>query len=160
MHSGWNSWINDYKTSVIYRYVRLRHNSSSNCQLAELQFTGQIYSTLAISTTSNNPCPVKVVIYQNTITVPGAVVNYSPTATSNVDAITPAYGPTAGGTSINIKGRNFGTTISVTIDGVACAITSHNTTNIICTTGLRTSPPGDGNSFIVISDSNKVIISC
>ena len=34
VHSGWNTWTNNYQTSVIYRYVRLRHNSLSNCQIA------------------------------------------------------------------------------------------------------------------------------
>jgi len=115
---------------------------------------------LPVSITANNPCPVKLVLYQNTITVSGAVINYSPTATSNVQAITPAFGPTAGGTAISIVGNNFGTVVTVTIDGVTCVVSAKNSTNINCTTGIRTSPPSNGNSFVVISDSNRVIVSC
>ena len=99
-------------------------------------------------------------MYQNTIAVSGGVINYSPAATSNILSITPSFGPTSGGTSINIKGNNFGTAITVTIDDIPCVISAQNATNIVCTTGTRANPPSDGNTFVVLSDSNKVILSC
>jgi len=146
VHSGWNIWFNDFSTNSIYRYVRFRHNSTSRCQIAELQFTGQISSTLAVDLTKNTTCPVKIIMYNQTVTVTGTI-NYSPTVTSTVTSITPKFGPTAGGTSINIQGNNFGTSVSVSIDGINCIISSSNSTNIVCTTGIRTTPPTEGNTF-------------
>lgn len=160
VHSGWNTWFNDGSSSVVYRYVRVRHNNASRCQIAELQVIGQIYSTLSVDPMTVTTCPVKLIIYNQTITVTGAAIKYSPTATSTVSSVTPKFGPTAGNTSITIQGNDFGTTVSVSIDGIPCIVSNNNETTIICTTGIRVKPPSDGNTFVILSDSNIAIVSC
>jgi hypothetical protein len=57
----------------------------------------------------------------------------------SVAAISPASGPTTGGTVITIMGSNFGTFGSVTLGGSACAIGEWTQSGIICT-----NPPGQG----------------
>jgi hypothetical protein len=34
VHMGWNYWPNDSPNAVVYRYIRFRHNSTSQCQIA------------------------------------------------------------------------------------------------------------------------------
>lgn len=81
-------------------------------------------------------------------------VTYVHAATSVVDNITPAFAPSVGGTAIHIEGSGFGTSVQVTIDGIACAVTSQTANEIFCTTGRRASPPSGGNTFVVNSDGN------
>jgi hypothetical protein len=50
VHMGWNYWPNSNPSSN-YRYIRFTHNSTSQCQIAEIAFTGQIYSTLPVNAT-------------------------------------------------------------------------------------------------------------
>lgn len=38
VHRGWNDWSTKNPLSTIYRYLRMRHNTSSNCKVSELVF--------------------------------------------------------------------------------------------------------------------------
>lgn len=81
--------------------------------------------------------------------------------TAVITSIVPSFGPSIGGTSIIIYGSNFDTTnVTVIIDGIYCIVTSFNTSTIQCITGRRLQPPTNGNSFIVSSAGNSVILNC
>ena len=48
VHSGWNSI--KITTSNNYRFIRLRHTSTSGCKLSEFEVIGVAYNDLTIST--------------------------------------------------------------------------------------------------------------
>lgn len=74
VHMGWNFWPNLNLDSVIYRYIRFRHNSTSNCQLAEISFVGQVYSTLPVNATGVTQCNITLILPKQTITVSSALI--------------------------------------------------------------------------------------
>lgn len=86
-------------------------------------------------------------------------VTYSHAATSVVNSVTPQFGPSVGADVIHIVGTGFGSTVTVTIDGIDCPIVNKTSTEIYCTTGRRQSPPSSGNTFIVNSDGNAAKIA-
>lgn len=89
-------------------------------------------------------------------------VTYSHASTSVVSGVSPVFGPVAGGDVVTITGTGFSTAangVTVTIDGVACAVSSNTATQIVCTTGLRSTPPSTGNTFVVLSDGNYAKIA-
>lgn len=47
VHSGWN--IIRSTTSNTFRYIRFYHNSTSQCNIAEIQLFGIVYSNTLIS---------------------------------------------------------------------------------------------------------------
>lgn len=160
VHTGWNTWINTDLAHVVYRYVRFRHDVTSLCQLAELTFTGQIYSTVAVNAAGVTACDVKIVLPGQVVPVTGATINYSAVKTSTITSVSPKFGPSVGGTTLTITGKNFGTTVIVTIDGIPCTVSANIDTSITCLTGKRASPPANGNSFSILSDGNPVILDC
>ena len=150
VHSGWNSWKKT-NGSHQYQYVRFRHTTVSGCQLAELKVMGIKYSTLVVNNGVDKVCDV--VIKTANITLDN-LVTYTHTATSAVTGISPRFGSSGGGDVIYVKGTNFGSAVSVIIDGVNCPIINHTATDIYCATGPRPTPPAAGNTFIVNSDGN------
>lgn len=72
-------------------------------------------------------------------------------ATPVFTSITPAVGTTLGGTSVTISGSGFSAP-TVTIGGVACAVTSNGTSvnTIVCTTGAHIA----GTVNVVITNTN------
>ena len=160
VHTGWNTWINTDLALVVYRYVRFRHDATSLCQLAELTFTGQIYSTVAVNAAGVTACDVKLVLPGQVVSVTGATISYSADKTSTISQVSPKFGPSIGGTTLTITGKNFGTVVTVTIDDIPCAVSANSATSITCLTGKRASPPANGNSFSIVSDGNPVILAC
>lgn len=130
------------------------------CQLAEITFTGQIYSTVAVNAAGVTACDVKLVLPGLVVPVTGATISYSADKTSTITQVSPKFGPSIGGTTVTITGKNFGSVVIVTIDGIACAVSANTATSITCLTGKRASPPAEGNSFSVVSDGNPVILAC
>lgn len=150
VHSGWNSWKKDSAT-YRYQYVRLSHDSTSACSLAEFKIIGIKYSTLPVVNNVDKTCDV--VIKTGNKVLSGKVV-YSHASTTIVNTISPAFGPSIGGDTLHLVGVGFGTTVTVSIDGIACAIINKTATELYCTTGRRASPPAAGNSFVLISNGN------
>ncbi len=77
-------------------------------------------------------------------------ISYDPPAISSV---TPAHGPTAGGTMVTLIGSNFGTTsatLMVTLGGNSCSNVSWTQTNISCAT-----PPGNGTQLFQVGVNNE-----
>ena len=50
VHTGWNMLTTSDNTP--FRYIRFSHNSTSSCNLAEVQLFGILYSTLTTNLTS------------------------------------------------------------------------------------------------------------
>jgi hypothetical protein len=159
VHTGWNVWLS-LSQSTVYRYVRFEQNGgSSQCQLAELEVTGTIYSTTPYSPTIN--CDIEILFNDpsQTITLSGAV-SYQDSMTAVIASISPSFGPSTGNTLVTITGTNFDPSSTVTIDGITCVVSSATSTEIQCTTGVRAQPPTGGNSFVVVSAGNAVILDC
>ena len=95
-----------------------------------VSFSGSPFSIVTsaagnIYLSSPGPAPSKVVVL-GTLTPP------------TVTAISPATGPTAGGTQVTITGAGFAANSTVTIGGVACTnVTVVSATQIRCTTGAK-----------------------
>lgn len=155
VHSGWNYWAKPSGSTIMYQYIRFAHTNVSKCQLSELEMNGIIYSTLPITAGVNKQCDI-VIKGPTDVTLTNAVT-YSHAQTSTVTSLSPKFGPSVGGTVLTITGTNFGTTLSVTIDGITCDITANTATSITCTTGRRASIP-NANSFVVVSDGNPVLV--
>lgn len=151
VHSGWNAWKNTNGNSYQYQYIRFRHTSLSGCQLAELKVVGIKYSTITVNAGVNKICDVLVKTGNKLLS---NIVTYSHTATAVVTGISPQFGPSIGGDVIYINGTGFGTTVSVTIDGINCPIINKTSTDIYCTSGRRANPPASGNTFVLKSDDN------
>lgn len=60
VHSGWNYWAKPSGVTVEYQYVRFSHTNVSKCQLSELQMTGIVYSTLAVTDNANKQCDIVI----------------------------------------------------------------------------------------------------
>ncbi len=67
------------------------------------------------------------------VSTSGFVYLGPPTITS----VTPSTGAQGGGTSVTIDGTNFEPPLTITIGGIACSVTSVNTTQAVCTTGAN-----------------------
>jgi hypothetical protein len=50
-HSGWNTFEVQLNTS--FRYIRMRHNSSSQCSLAEMELYGKVVTSVSVSPSSH-----------------------------------------------------------------------------------------------------------
>ena len=126
LHSSWNTWrVDDSDIGTVkHRAIRFRHNSTSQCQMAEIEVTGIIESQ-ATGTDSDKSCDIDIVAGSKQIS---AAVTYSHTATSTVSDIDPPFGSSAGGYSVVLTGSNFGSSVSVTIDGIECPIDSQSAT--------------------------------
>lgn len=116
---------------------------------------GIVYSTLSVTAGVDKQCDV-VIKGPTDVTLTNAVT-YSHAQTSTITSLNHKFGPSIGGTTLIITGTNFGSALSVTIDGIACAITANTTTSITCTTGRRATIP-NANSFIVTSNGNPVLV--
>lgn len=103
VQSGWNVLVSNSNTG--YRYFRFYHNSQSQCNIAEIQLYGILYSNTAaniVSTSSD-------VIYNdgfNTVPFTNSVV-YMQSYTSVVTSISPPYGDIFGGYLLTITGTNL-----------------------------------------------------
>jgi len=140
MKTGWNSWSAN-SSLPSYRYIKLTPNATQNisrCNIAEVQFYGSLIYT-GTSTLASTMCNANVQMNGNQVWL-NSTVEYRQDLTPVVQSISPALGPTSGGTVVTITGSGFGTVlsqISVTMDGIACVVSAVIDTSLTCTTGLR-----------------------
>ncbi|HUX33533.1 MAG TPA: IPT/TIG domain-containing protein [Gemmatimonadaceae bacterium] len=83
------------------------------------------------------------------VTVAGQASNslsFAYTGTPSIVALTPAHGPTTGGTSVTISGTNFGASPMVTFDGQIAPVSSATATSIVVT-----APAGEGAVPVVVT---------
>ena len=125
VHSGWNIWEKASGDNFKFRYVRFKHTDLSGCKLAEIEFVGYKFSTYSVATGGDYTCDVKIV--PQSIVLSNAVT-YEASSTTIVTSVTPQFASSAGGDTIQIAGTNFGSSVSVMIDGVECVYVSHTST--------------------------------
>lgn len=116
---------------------------------------GIIYSTLTVAPDTDKQCDI-VIKGPTDVTLTNAVT-YSHSKTSTVTNVSPLFGPSIGSTTLTITGTNFGSTVTVTIDGIDCPVSASTATSITCLTGRRSTIPAS-NSFVVTSDGNPVLV--
>ncbi len=78
------------------------------------------------------PCltrPQGVYVVVSSQTSSAVTVSYDP---PSLTAVSPANGPTLGGTLITLSGNNFGFAPTATIGGSSCNVTSSNHTVLVC----------------------------
>ena len=118
VHSGWN--VIRSVSSAPFRYIRFRHTSQSQCNLAEIQLYGIVFSNQTPSLSSQ----ASTITYNdglNTRSFNNAAV-FTSAATPTVTEVVPPYGDIFGGYTIAIKGTNLGFgPANVLIDNVPCA---------------------------------------
>ena len=140
MKTGWNTWTAN-NSVPLYRYFRMTPNATqtaTRCNIAEVRFYGSLLYS-GSSTTTSTICPVNAQMNGTQVSLT-STVEYRADTTPVVQSISPALGPTSGGTNITITGTGFGTTLAnvvVTIDQVTCVITAVTASSITCTTGAR-----------------------
>ena len=153
VHTGWNSFHPEITQT--YRFFRIRHDSTSGCQIAEFEVSGIVYSDVAVSTDST---AVDVVLddgaSQQTLS---GVLTYAKTATPVVSSIDTTTGSVKGGYDIVLTGTDLGA-LDITIDGVVCAVQANSATSVTCTVGERANIPSE-NSFKVSLNGNKAVIA-
>jgi hypothetical protein len=155
VHTGWNV----LKTTMAgpVRYIRFRHNSTSQCNLAEFNLYGILFSTLPTSLASQ---PTDVIYNDglNSQTFSSAL-EFRQDHTAIVTAVTPRYGDIFGGYTLTLNGTNLGGgTVTITIDGVDCPVAQVTAIAVTCTVGARTGTYNKTNTFaVVVGGSNAII---
>jgi hypothetical protein len=96
-----------------------------------------------------------------TKTLPAASgFTYSKSLTASVTSVLPKRGSTAGGTDLTIVGTGFGTTassVTVSVAGVACAVSAVIDTQVKCTTGYHgpTNQTNTGKAMVLVKIAGK-----
>ena len=83
-------------------------------------------------------CAVKAIV--GDVEIDLNTVEYQATKTTNLQSVTPRYGPVTGGTEIVFAGENFPTDTSlytITLDGINCPVSAATSTSVTCTSGSR-----------------------
>ena len=76
-----------------------------------------------------------------------------------VTSVSPRYGGIAGGYDITLTGTNLDVaTATISIDGVACSVSSASASTIVCTVGDRNGSYTQANTFTVMLGDNNVIL--
>lgn len=134
------------------RYVRVQITKSGyNCIISEVEFIGVTQPLAAPAS-----CNVTITVFSRSgnVTVQQAdAYSYDMSSTPVVTSVNPPYGTAAGGTFVEVLGRNLPASLKdamVEIDGVPCAVMSTSPTNLTCVTGERPGIP-DVTSFSVSS---------
>ena len=86
--------------------------------------TGILISQIT-GTDSDKVCDIEIVRGGKTIS---SVVTYMNSLTSVITGVSPPFGSSAGSETLTLTGSNFGSSVSVEIDGVSCSITSQTAT--------------------------------
>jgi hypothetical protein len=155
VHTGWN--VIKSTDNTPYRYIRFLHNSTSMCNIAEIQLYGILYSNINVNLASQTAN----VIYNDGFNAQVLVnaISYQQSSTPVVTSINPRYGDIYGGYTLTLTGTNLNSgNQMITIDGVSCPVTASNTTSISCTVAARPNLPTINNNFTVtIGGSNAIL---
>lgn len=158
--TGWNK-IPVTIDVAAYRYVRLNDptGTKSRCNLAEIAFYGvKLYTKYNDKLlTDTLTCDVNIFINGYSYNLPSKI-EYKASEMPKITGVSPVLGPSSGNTDVTITGEGFGTSseaVEVKIDAVPCVIKTVISTQIVCTTGARTSfvPP----SFTVKINGNNAL---
>ena len=76
-----------------------------------------------------------------------------------VTSVSPRYGAITGGYDLTLTGTNLDVAAAtVTIDGVACSVSSATATTIVCSVGARSGSYTQANTFAVVLGNNNAIL--
>ena len=155
VHTAWNNFLP--LTNSPFRYIRFLHNSTSACNIAELQLYGIVYNVMAPSLTDTASGMVYNDGY-NSLNL-SAFLNFRSDCTPIIESLSQQYGDVFGGYNLTLFGSNLGfsNNTSVLIDNIPCTFVSTNTSQITCLVGARPKIPSQ-NTFTVIIDNNVAII--
>ena len=95
VHAGWNSFLVQ-NNNAYYRYIRMRHNATSQCRLSEFEVYGVLLNDLTVSSISSFSTNVIFDDGYNTKTFSNAVT-YRQDKTPVITSINPATGSVYGG---------------------------------------------------------------
>lgn len=158
VHAGWNSI--QLSAVAYYRFIRLKHTSTSGCKLSEFEVNGLVFNDLVVADYTDFTTNAQFWDGHNSYDFAGAI-RYQSSVTPVVSSITPNKGTIYGGTTLIFDGVNFDVTAtpSVLIDGVSCTVTvgSVTTTSFTCVTGARLTFP-DKNSLSVTFGNNNALL--
>lgn len=156
IHSGWN--VIRSSSSAPFRYIRYRHTSQSQCNMAEIQLYGIVLSSQT-PTLSSQSATVTYNDGFNSKPFTNAL-QFTSSATPTVTSVVPPYGDIFGGYNINITGTNLGfATPTVLIDSIPCTFVSKTSTSIICTVGARSTIPKTNTFTVTVGNSKAVIVT-
>jgi hypothetical protein len=99
VHTGWNTLIS--KSSLPFRYIRFSHNSTSKCQLAEIQLYGILYSSANLTSTDSYLSDIVYIDGFNNKTFTNAI-EFRKDKTATLVSVSPPYGDVFGGYDITI----------------------------------------------------------
>jgi hypothetical protein len=134
-----------------YRYLRFAFaDGVTDCSGQEIEFRG-----IPVAARSDASCPVTFNVTANrepkmfiSTTLPAPVVltsnltiAFNLAGTPYIESISPTNGTALGGTLVRITGRNFGDfsdMVTVSLNGVPCAVQSARFSEVTCITGKRT----------------------
>lgn len=141
----------------------MRNKTVSRFTMASFIGIGVVALAFACDDTTPTPTPVDMAVIPD-LTMPPDLMPPTPTAT----AITPAMGPSAGGTAVTITGTNFKAGATVTIGGVAATqVTVVDATKITAMTAASTNfgqvdvtvDNKDGSSAAILSKGFRYTIA-
>ena len=103
VHAGWNSYMPD-SLSTAYRYIRIRHDSTSECKIAEFEVHGVIVNDATVSSISSYTWATTTFNDgYNTFDFTD-VIEYRQDKTPIIDTVSPANGDVFGGYEITLTG--------------------------------------------------------
>ena len=152
VHRGWNDWSLKHPLGTIYRYVRMRHNSTTACKISEIRFYDM--TLMEVSTSTSYKVDAEFFDGHHT-TSWSQIVDYRNDSTPNITAVSPQTGSPKGGFNLTITGVNFGTTLSAVVvkaDTIDCVPVFVNNTRIVCTVGAKLAITPDTSFDVWISD--------
>jgi hypothetical protein len=146
------------QSTQTYRYIRFSHNSTSKCQLAEIEIYGILFNNIDQNTTDSYQVNLTYVDGLTNKTFVNAV-EFRKDKTATVNKVLPRYGDVFGGYSINLIGTNLDAGVPfIAIDSIPCVVSYANYTSIICNVGARLKVPTTDNKFTVtIGLSNAIL---
>lgn len=123
----------------------MRHDTTSECKLAELQVFGVVYNDLTVSSVASFSTDVMFNDGYNQYTWTNAV-EYRQDATPVVSTVSPSTGSVKGSETITLTGSYLGNA-DIIIDTVQCVVGTNSANSVECVTGDRSTFLPDGNSF-------------
>ena len=132
VHEGWNYVDFEEGSYPQYRFYRMRGLGGTNgpCRLHEITLTG---TEVILSDTEEFECTPQLVLDGVADPIALSPVMFKGTNTPTLESISPRFGTRLGGETITFTGTGFSnskTSVTVTLDGIDCAVTSSTLTEI------------------------------
>ena len=157
VHAGWNSIL--VETAANYRYVRMRHDSASECKLAEFEAFGVTLSDASVPDLTSHFIDAEITDGLNSYTLANAV-EYRQDKTPLITGISQERGSVHGGDTLTLTGNylDIGEAM-IEVDGIECVVevSATTATSLQCVTGCRQDLP-ERSSFTVGVAGNVAVV--